>query len=99
LLLVAVALFLGTLTAPAVAAVGTCGFALAAHSTEALRELTCDGRSPDFAALWVALYRMIPNLEDVNFINATSAGLPVHWSQLGLGGLAIALWSLFFLGG
>lgn len=99
LLLVAVALFLGTLTAPAVAAIGTCGFALAAHSTEALRELTMGGRSPDYAGLWVALYRLIPNLEDVNFINATSAGLPVHWAQLGLGGLAVTLWSVVFVGG
>jgi ABC-type transport system involved in multi-copper enzyme maturation permease subunit len=98
LLLIAVALFLGTLTAPTVAAVGTCGFALAAHSTEALRELTSDGKSPEFAVLWSSLYRLMPNLEDVNFINATGAGLPVHWTQVGLGVLAISCWSVLFLG-
>jgi ABC-type transport system involved in multi-copper enzyme maturation permease subunit len=99
LLLVAAALFFGALTAPTVAAVATCGFALAAHSTEALRELTSDGKRPDYAGVWDAVYRLMPNLEDVNFINATSAGIPVHWSQLGLGACAMALWSAVFLGG
>ncbi len=99
LLLVAVALFLGTLTAPAVAAVATCGFALAAHSTEALRELTSDGKRPHFATLWSIVYRAMPNLEDVNFINATSAGLPIRWTQLLLGALSVSLWSALFVGG
>jgi ABC-type transport system involved in multi-copper enzyme maturation permease subunit len=99
LLLVAVALFFGALTAPAVAAVATCGFALAAHSTEALRELTTDVQRPEFAPLWEAVYSLMPNLEDVNFINATSAGLPIRWSALALGAAAMALWSALFLGG
>ena len=99
LLLVAVALFFGSLTAPAVAAVATCGFALAAHSTEALRELTSGGKKPEFAPLWELVYRLMPNLEDVNFINATSAGLPIHWSQLGMGAGAMALWAAAFMGG
>lgn len=99
LLLVAAALFFGSLTAPTVAAVATCGFALAAHSTEALRDLTTGVKDPEFAPLWEAAYRLMPNLEDVNFINATSAGLPIHWSQLGLGALAMSLWSTVFLGG
>jgi len=98
-LLVAVALFFGALTAPAVAAVATCAFALAAHSTEALRELTSGGRGPDLAAVWSLVYRLMPNLEDVNFINATSADLPVHWSQVASGSLAVTLWSAVFLGG
>ena len=99
LLLIAVALFFGALTAPTVAAVTTCGFALAAHSTEALRELTSAGRRPEFGFLWEAVYRLMPNLEDVNFINATRSGAPVRWADLGTGALAMALWSVVFLGG
>ncbi len=99
LLLVAVALFFGTLTAPAIAAIGTCGFALAARSTEALRELCVDGRSPEFATFWSLAYKLLPNTEDVNFINATTAELPVHGAQLAMGALAMALWSTVFVGG
>jgi ABC-type transport system involved in multi-copper enzyme maturation permease subunit len=99
LLLVAVALFLGTLTAPPIAALGTCGFALAARSTEALRELASSGQVADRAELWSLLYRLVPNTEDVNFINATTAGLPIHWEQLLYGATAMALWSVAFLGG
>jgi len=99
LLLIAVALFFGSLTAPAVAAIATCGFALAAHSTEALRELTIGAKRPEFGRLWDAAYRLMPNLEDVNFINATSAGLPIHWSQLAMGAISVSLWSADFVGG
>lgn len=98
LLLLAVALFLGTLTAPAIAALGTCGFALAARSTEALRELAASGQA-DLAGFWAFAYRLLPNTEDVNFINATTAGLPIHWEQLLLGAVSMALWSTVFVGG
>lgn len=99
LVVTAVALFLGSLVAPTLAAIGTCGFVLAAHSTEALRELVADGRSPTFGAVWSVLYRLLPNLEDVNFVNGTSGGLAVHWGDLGMGALAMALWSVVFVGG
>jgi len=99
LLVTAVALFLGALTAPPLAAVGTCAFVLAAHSTEALRELVTGGKSPTFAAVWSIVYRLMPNLEDVNFINATGATAPIHWSHLGMGAAAMALWSAVFVGG
>ncbi|MBM4014475.1 MAG: ABC transporter permease [Planctomycetes bacterium] len=98
LLLVAVALFLGMLTAPAIAALGTCGFALAARSTEALRELASSGRA-DNAGFWSFAYQLLPNTEDVNFINATTTGLPIHWEQLLMGAAAMALWSTVFVGG
>jgi ABC-type transport system involved in multi-copper enzyme maturation permease subunit len=99
LLLVSVAVFLGTMTAPAIAAIGTCGFALAAHSTEALRELSANGGHNQFAGLWAVVYRIVPNLEDVNFVNATTLARPVAWGQLGTGALAITLWSCAFLAG
>lgn len=97
LLLIAVALFLGTLTAPAIAALGTCGFALAARSTEALRELSASGQA-EAAGFWSFAYQLLPNTEDVNFINATAAGLPIHWEQLAMGATAMALWSTVFVG-
>jgi ABC-type transport system involved in multi-copper enzyme maturation permease subunit len=99
LLVTAVALFLGALTAPPLAAVGTCAFVLAAHSTEALRELCANGKSPAFAAVWSVVYRLMPNLEDVNFINTTGGTIPVRWDHLGMGALAMVLWSSVFVGG
>jgi ABC-type transport system involved in multi-copper enzyme maturation permease subunit len=98
LLLTAAALFFGMLTAPAVAALCTCGFALAARSTEALRELAMSGRG-DHAGFWSSAYQLMPNTEDVNFINATCAGLPIHWEQLAMGAAAMALWSTLFVSG
>jgi ABC-type transport system involved in multi-copper enzyme maturation permease subunit len=95
----AVSLFLGTLSAPALAAAGTLAFYVVGHSTEALRELTANGKNPDFAALFNMLYRVIPNLENVNFINATTSGRDVEWSALGLGAASVACWSLVFLAG
>ena len=62
-------------------------------------QLVASGGNPEFAGFWSLLYKVMPNFEDVNFINATSAGLPVQWGQVGLGALAMGLWSLLFLGG
>jgi ABC-type transport system involved in multi-copper enzyme maturation permease subunit len=97
LLLTAVAMFLGSLSSATVAAVGTFAFYLVGHSLEALREMTGDGKSPEFAGLYRVLYRLLPNLEDVNFINATGTGHPVAWGDLGLGALAMAAWTAVFL--
>ncbi len=97
--LTAVALFLGALSAPAIASVGTFAFYLVGHGTEALRELTAQGRSPDFAAVYSVLYRVLPNLENVNFINATTSGRPVDWESLGLGALYVLLWTAALLAG
>jgi ABC-type transport system involved in multi-copper enzyme maturation permease subunit len=97
LLLTAVALFLGAMTNPAIAAVGTFAFYLVGHSTEALRELTEQGKEPAFATFFTVLYRLLPNLEDVNFINATTSDYPVVWADLGFGALAMFAWSAVFL--
>lgn len=99
LLLTAVALLLGALANPAIASVGTLAFYLTSHSTEALRDLTSNGRAPEFATTFQVLYRVVPNLEDVNFINATTSGRAVAWGDLGLGALAMAAWSAVFLAG
>jgi ABC-type transport system involved in multi-copper enzyme maturation permease subunit len=93
----AVSLFLGTLCAPALAAAGTLVFYLVGHSTEALRELTANGKDPDFAAFFRVLYHVIPNLENVNFINATTSGKAVEWGALGMGAASVACWSAVFL--
>src|SRR6185436_18721113 len=53
--LTAVALFLGTLSNPALASAGTLAFYVIAHSTEALRDLTANGRDPGFAAAFKVL--------------------------------------------
>ena len=95
----AVSLFLGTLSAPALAAAGTLAFYLVGHSTEALRELTANGKNPDFAAFFRVLYHVIPNLENVNFINATTSGKPVEWAALGMGAASVACWAAVFLAG
>ncbi len=97
--LTSVALFLGSLSAPAIASVGTFVFYMVGHSTEALRELTDQGKNPDFAAAFALLYRVVPNLENVNFINATTSGRPVDWVSLGLGGVSAAVWAAVFLAG
>jgi ABC-type transport system involved in multi-copper enzyme maturation permease subunit len=97
--LTSVALFLGALAAPAIAAVGTCAFYLVGHSTEALRELTRDGRSEEFASTFAVLYRILPNLENLNFINHTTSGRPVEWMDLALGAVHAGLWTTAFLVG
>jgi len=97
--LTAVALFLGALSAPAIAAVGTFAFYVVGHGTEALRELTEQGRSPEFAAVYKLLYRVLPNLENVNFINATTSGRPVDWEALGFGALYVLCWTAALLAG
>lgn len=99
LLLTAVALFLGALAAPAVASIGTFAFYLVGHGTEALRELTEQGRNPEFAAAFRVLYRVLPNLSNVNFINATTSGRPVDWEALGLGGVYALCWTAALLAG
>jgi len=99
LVLTAAALFLGALAAPAIASVGTFAFYLVGHGTEALRELTDQGRSPEFAAVFQLLYRVLPNLENVNFINATTSGRPVDWQALGFGGLYTLCWTAGLLAG
>lgn len=98
-MLTSVALFLGTLSAPALASCGTLAFYLVGHSTEALRELTANGKSPDLAAAFQVLYTVVPNLENVNFINATTSGKPVVWGDLGIGAVYVACWSAAFLAG
>jgi ABC-type transport system involved in multi-copper enzyme maturation permease subunit len=95
--LTAVALFLGTLSAPALASSGTIAFYLVAHSTEALRELTENGKNPDFAAAFRVLYHVVPNLENVNFINATTSGKAVAWADLGMGAASVGCWTAVFL--
>ncbi len=99
LLLTAVALFLGALAAPTIASVGTFAFYLIGHGTEAMRELTEMGRSAEFAGVYAALYRFLPNLENVNFINATTSGRPVDWDSLAMGAGYVALWTGAFLTG
>jgi ABC-type transport system involved in multi-copper enzyme maturation permease subunit len=97
--LTAVALFLGALSAPAIASVGTFAFYLVGHGTEALRELTEQGKNPDFAAAFALLYRILPNLENVNFINATTSGRPVDWPSLGFGAIYVLCWTAALLAG
>jgi len=95
--LTSVALFLGTLVSPALASAGTLVFYFVATHTEAMRELTENGRNPDFAAAYRVLYHVLPNLENVNFINATTSGKPIDWSMLGLGAASTACWTAAFL--
>lgn len=97
--LTAVAMFLGCLAGPVLAAAGTLCLYLVGHSTEALRELTQEGMSSDFAPVYTVLYRLLPNLEDVNFINGTTSGFPVFWQDLGLGALSVGCWTALFLVG
>jgi Cu-processing system permease protein len=99
LVLTSVSLFLGTLCAPALASSGTLAFYLVAHMTEALRELTADGKNPAFAAAYRVLYLVLPNLENVNFINGMTSGKPVDWTHLGMGALSMTCWSAAFLAG
>lgn len=97
LVLTAVALLLGSLASSAIASVGVLVFYLCGHATEALVELTKGDRNPGVRPLFNAIYRIVPNLENVNFINHTTSGKPVDWSALGLGTLQMALWSAAFL--
>lgn len=99
LVLTSVALLLGALANPSIAAVGTLAFYLAGHSTEALRDLTESGRTAEFGDAFVVLYRVIPNLEDVNFINHTTSGRPVAWGHFALGAGIMLLWTGVFLTG
>jgi ABC-type transport system involved in multi-copper enzyme maturation permease subunit len=95
--LTSVALFLGTLSSPALASAGTLAFYFVATHTEAMRELTENGKDPDFAAAYRVLYHVLPNLENVNFINATTSAKAVDWSMLGMGAASVACWSAAFL--
>ncbi len=97
LLLGAVALFFGALTNAILAAVGTVVFYLMAHSLEALYELTIYGDEVRGAWFYKMAYKVLPNLEDVNFINATASELPVRWDHLGMGALGVLCWSIVFL--
>ena len=97
--LTSVALFMGALAAPALAAVGTCVFYLAGHGAEALRELSSGERGHEFGALFEVLYRVIPNLENLNFMNHTTSGTPVIWADLGMGAVYAAVISAAFLAG
>jgi len=97
--LMSVALLLGALANPAIASVGTLCFYLVGHSTEALRELTAEDRAPEFHGVFQVLYRIVPNLENVNFINHTTSGRPVDWGQLGFGAATMAVWAAVFLAG
>lgn len=99
LCLTAVALFLGVLTNAVVAAVGTFVFYAAGHSMEALRELTEGNRTPALETFYTWLYRLLPNLEDVNFLNGTTSAAPLIWWDLALGALVMICWSLLFLAG
>ena len=97
MVLTAVALFLGALTHAIIAAIGVGAFYLAGHSTEVLREMTGAGTSTDFAPMLQVLYFVLPNLEDVNFLNATHSSAPVAWGSLGLGALSVLCWTVAFL--
>ena len=59
--------------------------------------VTADGKAPTFDAIYAVLYHLLPNLEDINFINATTSGLPVPWGDLGLGVVAMMCWTSAFL--
>jgi ABC-2 type transport system permease protein len=98
-MLTAVALFLGALAAPAIASIGTAVFYFAGHGTEALRELSSEHRNHEFSGLFEVLYLVIPNLENVNFINHTTSGHAVIWTDLGMGAVYAVLVSAAFLAG
>ncbi len=97
LVLTSVALFLGALSAPAIASVGTLAFYVVAHATEALRDLTAGDRDPGFREGFRILYLVVPNLENVNFLNLTTVERPVPWGDVGLGALSTLCWSAAFL--
>lgn len=94
----AAALFLGALANPAIASVGTLCIYAAGHASEALRDLVRAQAGRGTAAVFEVLYRVIPNLENVNFINHTTSGKPVDWPTLGLGAASMAVWAAVFLG-
>jgi Cu-processing system permease protein len=101
LVLTSVALFLGALTAPAIAAVGTAAFYASAHATEALRDLTANNLGPGqrgwFHELFEVLYVVLPNLWNVNFINQTTSLGTVAWDRLALGAVSALCWTVVFL--
>ncbi len=97
--LTAVALFLGALAAPALASVGVFAFYLVGHGTEAMRELTSGGRSPEFGQIYEAMYLVLPNLENLNFINMTTMDRPVDWGSLGMAAGSAGAWTVILLVG
>jgi ABC-2 type transport system permease protein len=99
LVLMSVALLLGALANPAIASVGTLCFCIAGHTTEALRELTAEDRAPEFHATFQVIYRIVPNLGNVDFINHTTSGKPVDWGGLALGVGTMGIWTAVFLAG
>ena len=99
LVLNAAAIFLGALANPAIASVGPLCFYAAGHATEALRDLVRAQAGTGTAAVFEVLYRVIPNLENVNFINHTTSGKPVPWGMLGTGAASMAVWTAVLLGG
>jgi len=98
-ILTAVALFLGSLAAPAIASASTAIFYLAGHRTEALRELSSAGRGHEYGDVFEVLYHVVPNLENVNFINHTTSGVAVNWGDVGLGAVYTVLIAMAFLAG
>lgn len=98
LFLTAVALFLGALANPAIASVGTLCFYVAGHGTEALRDLVRANAESGISTLFEVLYRIVPNLENVNFINHTTSGHPVDWGGLAIGAASMTVWAGVFLG-
>lgn len=102
LVLTSVALFLGALANQTIAAVGTFAFYLVGHSTEALRELTQrggDGAIGGFGPVFSVLYHVLPNLQNLDFINQTTFDAPVQWGDLGLGFLSAFCWMVVLLAG
>ena len=97
--LTAVALFLGALAAPALASVGVFAFYLVGHGTEAMRELTSGGRSPEFGQVYEVMYLVLPNLENLNFINLTTMNRPVDWGSLGMAAGSAGAWTVILLVG
>lgn len=99
LVLMSVALFLGALANPTIASVGTLAFYVVGHLTQGIHRLLESGRSPEFAGTFEVLYRVVPNLETMNFINETTSGRPVPWGDVGLGAVLAVVWSAVFLAG
>ncbi|MCE9638411.1 MAG: ABC transporter permease [Planctomycetes bacterium] len=99
LALMSVALLLGALANPSIASVGTLCFYFAGHATEALRDLTQGDRGQDMKGVFQIIYRIVPNLENVNFINHTTSGRPVDWTHLGFGAATMVVWAVVFLAG
>jgi ABC-type transport system involved in multi-copper enzyme maturation permease subunit len=97
LVLIAMALLLGSLASPTIASVGVLIFTLCFHATGALLELTSGDRNKDMKPVFDVVQAVVPNLQNVNFINGTTSGRPVEWGTLGLGTVQMILWSAAFL--